>query len=188
MALLYISDYSWCICFWCMHTPMLESVYFINEAADLNSSINIISHLQDPPFFRVSPRAEYLQEFGRELIIPCQAHGDPAPHITWTKVSTQFPKIMIKKWQQINIKPFFIYKLSSYLEYFKILLCGSFFGMFSGLVFQVESTPSSPFTVLSNGSLVLHPLSKNHQGAWECHATNSVTTVSKGTMVLVLGE
>lgn len=103
MALLYISDYSWCICFWCMHAPMLESVYFVNEAADLNSSINIISHLQDPPFFRVSPRAEYLQEFGRELIIPCQAHGDPAPHITWTKVSTQFPKIMIKKWQQINI-------------------------------------------------------------------------------------
>ncbi|XP_060788689.1 protein turtle homolog A-like [Neoarius graeffei] len=92
--------------------------------------------LKDPPFFRVSPRAEYLQEFGRELIIPCQAHGDPAPHITWTKVG---------------------------------------------------STPSSPFTVLSNGSLVLHPLSKNHQGAWECHATNSVTTVSKGTMVLVLG-
>ncbi|MCJ8735074.1 hypothetical protein PDJAM_G00242620 [Pangasius djambal] len=92
--------------------------------------------LKDPPLFRVSPRAEYLQEIGRKLIIPCQAHGDPAPNITWTKV---------------------------------------------------RSTPSSPFTVLSNGSLVLHPLSKNHQGAWECHATNSVATVSKGTVVLVLG-
>ncbi|MCI4380958.1 hypothetical protein PGIGA_G00245980 [Pangasianodon gigas] len=92
--------------------------------------------LKDPPLFRVSPRAEYLQEVGRKLIIPCQAHGDPPPNITWTKV---------------------------------------------------RSTPSSPFTVLSNGSLVLHPLSKNHQGEWECHATNSVATVSKGTVVLVLG-
>ncbi|KAF4072182.1 hypothetical protein AMELA_G00260180 [Ameiurus melas] len=92
--------------------------------------------LKDPPLFQVSPRAEYLQEVGRELIIPCQAHGDPAPNITWTKAG---------------------------------------------------STLFSQFTVLSNGSLVLRPVRKNHQGAWECHATNSVATVSKGTVVLVLG-
>ncbi|KAF5905338.1 protein turtle A-like isoform X2, partial [Clarias magur] len=92
--------------------------------------------LKDPPSFRVVPRSKYLQEIGREMTIPCQAHGDPAPNITWTKVG---------------------------------------------------STPCSPFTVLSNGSLFLRPLSKNHQGTWECHATNSVATVSKGTVVLVLG-
>ncbi|XP_051950872.1 LOW QUALITY PROTEIN: uncharacterized protein LOC127621347 [Xyrauchen texanus] len=92
--------------------------------------------LKDPPSFRVSPRAEYLQEVGRELVIPCQSQGDPAPNITWTKLGP---------------------------------------------------APRSPFTVLSNGSLVLHPLSKDHQGAWECLATNRVATVSVGTMVLVLG-
>ncbi|KAK2837512.1 hypothetical protein Q5P01_014724 [Channa striata] len=42
--------------------------------------------LQDPPSFRVPPRAEYLQEVGRELIIPCEASGDPAPNITWSKI------------------------------------------------------------------------------------------------------
>lgn len=36
--------------------------------------------------FRVPPRAEYLQEVGRELIIPCEATGDPTPNITWSKV------------------------------------------------------------------------------------------------------
>ncbi|KAA8578940.1 hypothetical protein FQN60_006024, partial [Etheostoma spectabile] len=41
--------------------------------------------LQDPPSFRVPPRAEYLQEVGRTLIIPCEAIGDPAPNITWSK-------------------------------------------------------------------------------------------------------
>ncbi|KAG9270632.1 hypothetical protein AMEX_G15603 [Astyanax mexicanus] len=92
--------------------------------------------LEDPPSFRVSPRAEYLQEVGRELIIPCQAHGDPSPNITWSKVG---------------------------------------------------AAPRSPFTVSSNGSLVLRPLSKDHQGAWECYATNRVATVSTGTMILVLG-
>ncbi|KAI5094910.1 protein turtle-like A, partial [Silurus meridionalis] len=92
--------------------------------------------LKDPPTFLVSPEAEYLQEVGRELVIPCQAYGDPAPKITWTKVGSSL-------W--------------------------------------------SPFTVSSNGSLVLHPVTKNHQGTWECHATNSLATVSKGTVVLVLG-
>ncbi|XP_060738290.1 uncharacterized protein igsf9b isoform X3 [Tachysurus vachellii] len=92
--------------------------------------------LKDPPSFQVSPRAEYLQEVGRELIIPCQAYGDPTPNITWAKVG---------------------------------------------------GAPYSPFSVLSNGSLVLHPLTKGHQGAWECYATNSVAKVSKGTAVLVLG-
>lgn len=66
--------------------------------------------------------------------------------------------------------------------------CAAHFRMFSGLVLQAGSTLFSQFTVLSNGSLVLRPVSKNHQGAWECHATNSLATVSKGTVVLVLGE
>ncbi|XP_036382069.1 protein turtle homolog A [Megalops cyprinoides] len=92
--------------------------------------------LEDPPSFQVSPRAEYLQEVGRELIIPCQGHGDPSPNITWIKVGP---------------------------------------------------TPRSPYIVAANGSLLLRPLNKDHQGAWECRATNRVATVSTGTMVLVLG-
>ncbi|XP_041089380.1 uncharacterized protein LOC121303050 [Polyodon spathula] len=92
--------------------------------------------LQDPPTFRLSPRAEYLQEVGRELVISCAGNGDPAPNITWTKV---------------------------------------------GL------TPRSLFEVAMNGSLILSPLSKDHQGAWECHARNRVATVSTRTFVSVLG-
>ncbi|CAK6950258.1 protein turtle homolog A isoform X2 [Scomber scombrus] len=42
--------------------------------------------LQDPPSFRVFPRPEYLQEVGRELIIPCEAIADPTPNITWSKI------------------------------------------------------------------------------------------------------
>ncbi|XP_068506181.1 uncharacterized protein igsf9b isoform X2 [Syngnathus scovelli] len=42
--------------------------------------------VQDPPAFQVPPRPEYLQEVGRELIIPCEADGDPAPNITWSKI------------------------------------------------------------------------------------------------------
>ncbi|XP_013867513.1 uncharacterized protein igsf9b isoform X2 [Austrofundulus limnaeus] len=92
--------------------------------------------LQDPPSFRVLPLPEYLQEVGRELIIPCEASGDPAPNVTWSKIGP---------------------------------------------------TPRSPYTVLSNGSLLLQPLSKDHHGGWECLATNRVATVSAGTVVIVLG-
>lgn len=45
---------------------------------------------QDPPTFRVRPRPEYLQEVGRELIIPCEAIGDPTPNVTWSKVRNYF--------------------------------------------------------------------------------------------------
>lgn len=41
--------------------------------------------------------------------------------------------------------------------------------------------------MLANGSLLLQPLSKDHQGGWECLATNRVATVSAGTVVMVLG-
>ncbi|XP_072244365.1 uncharacterized protein igsf9b isoform X1 [Leuresthes tenuis] len=92
--------------------------------------------LQDPPSFRVPPLPEYLQEVGRELIIPCEASGDPAPNVTWSKIGP---------------------------------------------------TPRSPYIVLSNGSLLLQPLSKDHHGGWECLATNRVATVSAGTVVVVLG-
>lgn len=32
------------------------------------------------------PGGEYRQEAGRELVIPCEAEGDPFPNITWRKV------------------------------------------------------------------------------------------------------
>ncbi|XP_077601230.1 uncharacterized protein LOC144215904 isoform X1 [Stigmatopora nigra] len=44
--------------------------------------------LQDPPTFLVPPRSEYLQEVGRELVIPCEAAGDPPPNITWSKIGS----------------------------------------------------------------------------------------------------
>ncbi|XP_053504184.1 protein turtle homolog B [Ictalurus furcatus] len=42
--------------------------------------------LKDPPKFLVVPGGEYRQEAGRELVIPCEAEGDPFPSITWRKV------------------------------------------------------------------------------------------------------
>ncbi|XP_073791466.1 protein turtle homolog B isoform X6 [Danio rerio] len=42
--------------------------------------------LKDPPKFLVVPGGEYRQEAGRELVIPCEAEGDPFPNITWRKV------------------------------------------------------------------------------------------------------
>ncbi|KAK5871160.1 hypothetical protein PBY51_004055 [Eleginops maclovinus] len=42
--------------------------------------------LQDPPTLNVPPRSEYLQEVGRDLIIPCEASGDPTPNVTWSKI------------------------------------------------------------------------------------------------------
>lgn len=49
-----------------------------------------MSLFQDPPSFRVLPRPEYLQEVGRELMIPCEGSGEPSPTITWSKVKEIF--------------------------------------------------------------------------------------------------
>jgi len=46
---------------------------------------------QDPPKFSVVPGGEYRQEVGRELVIPCEAEGDPFPNITWRKVRPRSP-------------------------------------------------------------------------------------------------
>ncbi|KAG7490655.1 turtle-like A-like isoform X1 [Solea senegalensis] len=92
--------------------------------------------LKDPPSFRATPRPEYFQEVGRELMIPCEVGGEPTPNVTWSKIG---------------------------------------------------SSPRSPYSVLSNGSLLLQPLSKDHHGGWECLASNPVATVGAGTVVLVLG-
>ncbi|XP_037362582.1 protein turtle homolog A isoform X1 [Talpa occidentalis] len=42
--------------------------------------------LKAPPAFIERPKEEYFQEVGRELLIPCSAHGDPPPTISWAKV------------------------------------------------------------------------------------------------------
>uniref|UniRef100_A0A671RLK1 Protein turtle homolog A-like n=1 Tax=Sinocyclocheilus anshuiensis TaxID=1608454 RepID=A0A671RLK1_9TELE len=52
---------------------------------------------------------------------------------------------------------------------------------------KVGTASRSLFTVAANGSLILRPLSKDHQGEWECSSTNRVATVSVRTTVLVLG-
>ncbi|XP_073686216.1 protein turtle homolog A isoform X2 [Garra rufa] len=52
---------------------------------------------------------------------------------------------------------------------------------------KVGTASRSLFTVAANGSLILHPLSKDHQGEWECSSSNEVATVSVRTRVHVLG-
>ncbi|XP_071583437.1 protein turtle homolog A isoform X3 [Heliangelus exortis] len=44
--------------------------------------------LKDPPAFTLRPKEEYFQEVGRELVVPCAAHGDPPPTVTWLKVGS----------------------------------------------------------------------------------------------------
>ncbi|XP_072840563.2 protein turtle homolog A isoform X2 [Pogona vitticeps] len=92
--------------------------------------------LKDPPMFTLRPKEEYFQEVGRELLIPCAARGDPAPNISWTKMSSK--------------------------------------GLANA---QVDR----------NNSLVLHPLTKEQHGLWECTANNGVARVSAITTVYVLG-
>ncbi|NXR12567.1 TUTLA protein, partial [Semnornis frantzii] len=92
--------------------------------------------LKDPPTFTVRPKEEYFQEVGRELVIPCAAHGDPPPTITWLKVGS-----MGKSSAQVD----------------------------------------------GNSSLVLHPLTKEQHGQWECRASSQVASVSATTLVHVLG-
>lgn len=53
---------------------------------------------------------------------------------------------------------------------------------------QVDLVRRTSYSILANGSLLLQPLSKEHQGAWECTATNQVATVRTSTNVFVLGQ
>ncbi|KAF7656898.1 hypothetical protein LDENG_00034970 [Lucifuga dentata] len=52
---------------------------------------------------------------------------------------------------------------------------------------KVESARRSSYSIAANGSLLLQPLSKDHQGEWECTAANRVALVKASTHVFVLG-
>ncbi|TNN46389.1 Protein turtle A [Liparis tanakae] len=53
---------------------------------------------------------------------------------------------------------------------------------------KVDSARRTSYSVEPNGSLLLRPLAKDHQGAWECSVANRVASVKAGTRVFVLGE
>ncbi|XP_034403168.1 protein turtle homolog A [Cyclopterus lumpus] len=52
---------------------------------------------------------------------------------------------------------------------------------------KVDLARRTSYSVEPNGSLLLQPLTKDHQGAWECSAVNRVASVKAGTQVFVLG-
>uniref|UniRef100_A0A4W5LR74 Immunoglobulin superfamily, member 9a n=1 Tax=Hucho hucho TaxID=62062 RepID=A0A4W5LR74_9TELE len=52
---------------------------------------------------------------------------------------------------------------------------------------KVGPATRSQYSVAANGSLLLLPLSKDHQGEWECSVTNRVATVKASTLISVLG-
>uniref|UniRef100_A0A3P8UHB0 Immunoglobulin superfamily, member 9a n=1 Tax=Cynoglossus semilaevis TaxID=244447 RepID=A0A3P8UHB0_CYNSE len=52
---------------------------------------------------------------------------------------------------------------------------------------DVDTTRRITFSMEPNGSLLLQPLAKDHQGAWECSVENRVASVKATTNVFVLG-
>ncbi|KAF0031154.1 hypothetical protein F2P81_015709 [Scophthalmus maximus] len=52
---------------------------------------------------------------------------------------------------------------------------------------KVDLARRISYSVEPNGSLLLQPLTKDHQGAWECSAANRVASVKASTLVFVLG-
>ncbi|XP_070706257.1 protein turtle homolog A [Pempheris klunzingeri] len=52
---------------------------------------------------------------------------------------------------------------------------------------KVDLARRTSYSIEPNGSLLLQPLTKDHQGAWECSATNRVASVKASTQVFVLG-
>ncbi|XP_068430302.1 protein turtle homolog A [Clinocottus analis] len=52
---------------------------------------------------------------------------------------------------------------------------------------KVDLARRTSYSVAANGSLLLQPLTKDHQGAWECSAANRVASVKATTRVFVLG-
>ncbi|XP_060751458.1 protein turtle homolog A [Tachysurus vachellii] len=58
-----------------------------NSYGTMGQSEHTTVILQDPPSIALAPQKEYSTEAGRTLIVPCQAHGDPPPTVTWAKLS-----------------------------------------------------------------------------------------------------
>ncbi|XP_037341123.2 protein turtle homolog A [Pungitius pungitius] len=52
---------------------------------------------------------------------------------------------------------------------------------------KVDLARRTSYSVEPNGSLLLQPVTKDHQGSWECSATNRVASVKASTKVFVLG-
>lgn len=107
-----------------------------NTYGSMGSSAPTNVILQDPPSFSVTPEAQYKQEVGRTLLIPCRGNRDPTVKVTWSKVD------LVRR---------------------------------------------TSYSIEPNGSLLLQPVSKDHQGAWECSAANRVASVKARTRVFVLG-
>uniref|UniRef100_A0A3B4BK78 Immunoglobulin superfamily, member 9a n=1 Tax=Periophthalmus magnuspinnatus TaxID=409849 RepID=A0A3B4BK78_9GOBI len=107
-----------------------------NSYGTMGPSGPITVKLQDPPSFSLVPAAQYTEEVGRSLLVPCQPNKDPTVNVTWSKVD-----------------------VSRHVAY----------------------------SITANGSLLLQPLTKEHQGSWECIAANRVASVTTSTQVYVLG-
>nr|XP_046230827.1 protein turtle homolog A isoform X2 [Scatophagus argus] len=52
---------------------------------------------------------------------------------------------------------------------------------------KVDLARRTSYSIEPNGSLLLQPLTKDHQGTWECSAANRVAVVKTSTQVFVLG-
>lgn len=55
------------------------------------------------------------------------------------------------------------------------------------LLWQVDLLRHMSYSIEPNGSMLIQPVTKDHQGWWECTATNRVGTTKARTQVFVLG-
>ncbi|TWW66701.1 Protein turtle -like protein A [Takifugu flavidus] len=149
--------------------------------------------LKDPPSFSITPETQYREETGRSLLIPCQGkHEDPTIKVTWSKKELS-RKAKLSIYRSIYV-PVLTYGHQRWVmtERTRLRIQAAEMSFLRrvaafSLRDRVDLVRRTSYSILANGSLLLQPLTKDHQGAWECTVTNQVAAVRTSTSVFVLG-
>lgn len=84
------------------------------------------------------PGGEYRQEVGRELVIPCEAEGDPFPNITWRKVCFKNASFLVPVFQSSVHKRTLHILMSAFL---KNNMMNLFYFTLLGILFKCYCPP-----------------------------------------------
>uniref|UniRef100_A0A8C2GJR6 Neural cell adhesion molecule L1-like protein n=1 Tax=Cyprinus carpio TaxID=7962 RepID=A0A8C2GJR6_CYPCA len=175
-------------------TDQDEGKYMCKAKNDLGEAEHYFQVVvEEPPSWQEEPVRSRLAEIGSDIHIKCSARGKPQPTITWKRNGQPLDGVLNPLLSHPYHRDTAVYQCEASNRHGTLLVNANVLVMSEYFTYLRREDPEGSldgerYSLLKNGSLLIHKVEMEDMGQYKCLANNSEGTMSLTTELFIKGQ